>query len=208
MIRSRNKYHGSWRTLNVVCPDGAALLEVLLGRLLVNRLPFAFLDLLVVSQFSKIGPFSDTMSIPPIQADVPVLDRADKEGKFRDSDLKTAQTTYSNDQSGSDDEGYDNKNPFIDPDVAAHWRDVYEKSTYECRHLFDPNLTWTAEEEKRIVRKLDWRVCLWAVSNQYFRHYWKDSILITESNSVSCSLASKSIVATLYKPCRIISWLI
>ncbi|KAF7518601.1 hypothetical protein G7054_g13416 [Neopestalotiopsis clavispora] len=102
------------------------------------------------------------MSIPPIQADVPVLDRADKEGKFRDSDLKTAQTTYSNDQSGSDDEGYDNKNPFIDPDVAAHWRDVYEKSTYECRHLFDPNLTWTAEEEKRIVRKLDWRVCLWA----------------------------------------------
>ncbi|TEY70373.1 hypothetical protein BOTCAL_0105g00150 [Botryotinia calthae] len=54
------------------------------------------------------------------------------------------------------------KNLFLDPDVRDHWTAVYEKSQYECRHAFDPNLTWTEEEERRLVRRLDWRVCLWA----------------------------------------------
>ena len=54
------------------------------------------------------------------------------------------------------------KNPFLDPDVAAHWRKVYDDATYECRHVLDPHLTWSREEERRLVRKLDWRVCLWA----------------------------------------------
>jgi hypothetical protein len=103
------------------------------------------------------------MSVPAIQADVPVLDRAEKEGRFKDSDLKTTQHTYSSDQSGSEDELYDSRNPFVDPDVAARWKAVYDASSYECRHVFDPNLTWSAEEEKKIIRKLDWRVCLWAV---------------------------------------------
>jgi hypothetical protein len=56
------------------------------------------------------------------------------------------------------------KNPFLDPDVASHWAAVYEKSDYECRHVFDPAATWTEEEERKLVRRLDWRVCLWAVS--------------------------------------------
>lgn len=64
----------------------------------------------------------------------------------------------------SEEGGYDNeKNPFRDPTVAQHWRDVYEKSQYECRHVFDPSLSWSEEEERRLVRKLDWRICLWAV---------------------------------------------
>ena len=67
--------------------------------------------------------------------------------------------------SGSEEESYDTeKNPFADPVVAEHWRQVYEKSQYESRHVFDPNLTWTEEEEKKVIRKLDWRICLWAVS--------------------------------------------
>ncbi|GLA41939.1 hypothetical protein AnigIFM63309_010261 [Aspergillus niger] len=53
-------------------------------------------------------------------------------------------------------------NPFADPDVAERYALIYEKAQYECRHIFDPTLTWTAEEEKALVRKLDWRVCLWA----------------------------------------------
>lgn len=57
------------------------------------------------------------------------------------------------------------KNPFLDPDVSEHWTAVYEKADYECRHIFDPALTWTDEEEKKIVRRLDWHVCLWAVSH-------------------------------------------
>lgn len=56
------------------------------------------------------------------------------------------------------------QNPFLDPDVASHWTTVYEKSQYECRHVFDPSLNWTKEEEKKLVRRLDWHVCLWAVS--------------------------------------------
>ncbi|CZS97647.1 uncharacterized protein RAG0_06618 [Rhynchosporium agropyri] len=54
------------------------------------------------------------------------------------------------------------KNPFLDPDVAEHWAIIYEKSQYECRSAFDPTFTWTEEEERKIVRRLDWRVCLWA----------------------------------------------
>lgn len=61
----------------------------------------------------------------------------------------------------SDDE-YQKNNPFADPDVASHYRALYEKARYECRHAFDPSLEWTPAEEKAIVRKLDWRVSLWA----------------------------------------------
>lgn len=53
-------------------------------------------------------------------------------------------------------------NPFEDPDVAEHWAMVYEKAQYECRGEFDPTYTWTPEEEKRLIRKLDFRVCAWA----------------------------------------------
>lgn len=53
-------------------------------------------------------------------------------------------------------------NIFKDPEIAAYYRQVYEDSTYECRHVFDPHLTWTKEEEKALIRKLDWRVCFWA----------------------------------------------
>lgn len=74
----------------------------------------------------------------------------------------TTNQTSQNDQSGSDEE-FDEKNPFSDPEVAAHWKQTYANSRYECRHVFDPTVTWTEEEEKRLIRKLDWRVCLWAV---------------------------------------------
>ncbi|KAK1762503.1 MFS permease [Phialemonium atrogriseum] len=65
--------------------------------------------------------------------------------------------------SGSDDEVYDtSKNPFKDPAVAEHWRKVYDAAKYECRFVFDPEIEWSEEEEKKLVRKLDMRVCLWA----------------------------------------------
>jgi hypothetical protein len=47
-------------------------------------------------------------------------------------------------------------NVFADPEVKAYYIDVYEKASYECRHVFDADLTWSAEEEKKLVRKLDW----------------------------------------------------
>jgi hypothetical protein len=56
----------------------------------------------------------------------------------------------------------DEANPFSDPKVAAYYREIYESSQYECRGAFDPDLEWTPAEEKRIVRKLDWRVTSFA----------------------------------------------
>lgn len=57
---------------------------------------------------------------------------------------------------------FDEKNPFSDPKVAEYYRELYKSSQYECRGAFDPELEWTAAEEKRIVRKLDLRVCAFA----------------------------------------------
>lgn len=48
-------------------------------------------------------------------------------------------------------------NIFQDPEVKAYYVDVYEKAKYECRHVFDADLTWTKEEERKLVRKLDLR---------------------------------------------------
>ncbi|KAJ3542646.1 hypothetical protein NMY22_g3433 [Coprinellus aureogranulatus] len=59
-----------------------------------------------------------------------------------------------------------------DPDAIATRRSVYDdpalaqyywpKETYENRHRFDPSARWTYREERRLVRKIDWRVMLWA----------------------------------------------
>ncbi|SPJ75595.1 related to permease [Fusarium torulosum] len=54
------------------------------------------------------------------------------------------------------------EHPFTDPEIADRWRKVYENAKYENRHRFDPGFTWTAQEEKKLVRKIDFRICLWA----------------------------------------------
>lgn len=56
----------------------------------------------------------------------------------------------SSDESGSS----SIEHPFTDPEIADRWRKVYENAKYENRHRFDPNCTWTAQEEKKLVRKV------------------------------------------------------
>lgn len=91
----------------------------------------------------------------------------DETTAFSDPIPPTKDDTYIGSGSAStnsDEDGNDiKKNPFLDPDVAEHWAIVYEKSQYECRSAFDPAFTWTEEEERKLVRRLDWHVCLWAV---------------------------------------------
>ncbi|KXX75079.1 hypothetical protein MMYC01_203194 [Madurella mycetomatis] len=71
-------------------------------------------------------------------------------------DTNAFESTSTSEDSGSEEEFQElNRNPFLDPEVAAHWKLVYENSKYECRHAFDPTLTWTEEEEKRVIRKTD-----------------------------------------------------
>ncbi|KAF1811307.1 MFS general substrate transporter [Eremomyces bilateralis CBS 781.70] len=61
-----------------------------------------------------------------------------------------------------DDDLDNSANPFADPQVRDYFIGVYEEAKYECRHIFDAAATWTEEEERKIVRRLDWHVCLWA----------------------------------------------
>lgn len=68
-------------------------------------------------------------------------------------------------QSGDDLDGPNSrKHVFSDPLAAEHWRNIYEKAGYENRHRFDPDFTWTAEDERKLVRKVDLRIMTWAVS--------------------------------------------
>lgn len=60
------------------------------------------------------------------------------------------------------------KNVFKDPEVAAYYRNLYENSQYECRHVFDPDFEWEPEEEKKLKWKLEYRVCLWACVMFFF----------------------------------------
>ncbi|TVY59252.1 putative transporter [Lachnellula cervina] len=46
----------------------------------------------------------------------------------------------------------------FDDSKAAELYQPVEK--YEGRHRFDPNATWTEEEERKLIRSLDWRICL------------------------------------------------
>lgn len=85
------------------------------------------------------------------------------EQKMTSSDPVPKPITSASSISDSDEEGeIFKKNPFLDPDVAEHWVAVYENSRYECRSAFDPTFTWSEEEERKLVRRLDWRVCFWA----------------------------------------------
>ncbi|KAI1874968.1 uncharacterized protein JN550_002397 [Neoarthrinium moseri] len=66
--------------------------------------------------------------------------------------------------SNADSDGYGSTEDHIfkDPAVASHWISVYEAATYENRHRFDPEFQWTAAEEKKLLRKIDFRIMTWA----------------------------------------------
>ncbi|OTB20474.1 hypothetical protein K445DRAFT_372077 [Daldinia sp. EC12] len=74
-----------------------------------------------------------------------------------DSGRRAANTTSEENDYGSTDD-----HVFSDPSVAEYWRAKYEKARYENRHRFDPEYKWTAEEERRLVRKIDARIMVWA----------------------------------------------
>ncbi|KAK0654219.1 putative transporter [Lasiodiplodia hormozganensis] len=82
------------------------------------------------------------------------------------SDVKNVAGSDSREDSIQDveiqgDYGSGRDHAFSDPKVAEYWRDVYEKAHYEGRHRFDPTFTWSAEEEIKVKRKVDWRIMTW-----------------------------------------------
>ncbi|KUI73399.1 hypothetical protein VM1G_09109 [Cytospora mali] len=84
-----------------------------------------------------------------------------KQENFTKKEANVAYDSQQNSGSDDDDQTVYN-NPFHDPEVVERWVATYEEVKYECRHVFDPTLAWSEEEEKKIIRKLDWHVCLWA----------------------------------------------
>jgi len=112
--------------------------------------------------FQIISPQVKTTDI---SQDKPLGNSSDQEGEplfpsKHDNTITTKQQSLDSlDESGI---SLLSDNPFSDADVAAHYRKVYEDAEYECRHVYDPTMSWTEEEEKNLVRKIDWRVCLWA----------------------------------------------
>lgn len=58
--------------------------------------------------------------------------------------------------------GDDVNNPFLDDNVANYYTRLYEQSQYECRHVFDPLLRWSRDEEAAVVLKLDFRIAFYA----------------------------------------------
>lgn len=91
----------------------------------------------------------------------PASPRSKQQGFDKNGGVVAYNSEYNS--SSDDDELNVDENPFKTPEVAERWMAVYEKAKYECRHVFDPALTWSEEDEKKIIRKLDWHVCTWAV---------------------------------------------
>lgn len=117
------------------------------------------------------------MAVPPIQASIPTTTEPIVSSRSRVSvDDKNVSSPSSARSLPSSEDLPLKVNPFADPRAAAQWKQLYDDCQYECRHVFDPTLEWTEEEEKRIIRKLDWRVCLWAVR-------------LTILSSLTCNLA-------------------
>ncbi|KAK0638485.1 major facilitator superfamily domain-containing protein [Cercophora newfieldiana] len=98
------------------------------------------------------------MGSPEIIAD----DKGGRDVKGSKTDPVVSSNTSRENLSEGEGYGSSDEHIFKDPTVANHWRGVYEKANYENRHRFDPDFTWTAEEEKKLVRKIDLRIMLWA----------------------------------------------
>ncbi|KAI0905304.1 major facilitator superfamily domain-containing protein [Ustulina deusta] len=104
------------------------------------------------------------MAQPPVQASTPTTSQPIVRSASSSSlDDKGVVSIRSSARSLPSEEDLSLKiNPFADPRAATQWKQTYDDCEYECRHVFDATLDWTEEEEKKIIRKLDWRVCLWA----------------------------------------------
>ncbi|KAF6843874.1 allantoate permease [Colletotrichum musicola] len=93
-----------------------------------------------------------------------------KDGTQETKDVKTSQAQGTDTSASSLREqevspnayGSTEEHVFSDPSIADHWRKVYEKAEYENRHRFDPNYQWSAEAERKLVRKIDKRIMVWA----------------------------------------------
>lgn len=106
-------------------------------------------DKLVVPP-SVVTPVDDKLGVPPSVV-TPVGDDGKAANQTSSSDASSTRSARAEDDP---EYGSTDNHIFSDPATAEHWRKIYEKSRYENRHRFDPGYKWTAEEEKKLVRKV------------------------------------------------------
>lgn len=100
------------------------------------------------------------MSYDKVQSDLRGLAKETSSGKhdLDDTENHAGRSSPSSDGQISDDRqghyGSTSDHIFADAATADYWRLKYEKAGYENRHRFDPDLQWTAEEERKLVRKV------------------------------------------------------
>lgn len=91
--------------------------------------------------------------------------RTSKEGYGSEKPVASEQITTrsgSTEDVTTDEYGSSDDHIFSDPAIADRWRQIFENAKYENRHRFDPSFQWTAEEELKVVKKIDWRIMSWA----------------------------------------------
>ncbi|ORY73438.1 major facilitator superfamily domain-containing protein [Leucosporidium creatinivorum] len=90
---------------------------------------------------------------------VPALDKRIKGDESpRSTDSKTElESDFKSDVESREDADSIWNSVFDDPLLAKYYEPPEE---YEGKHRFDPSARWTPEEEKKILRKVDLRVCL------------------------------------------------
>ncbi|EFQ34668.1 major facilitator superfamily transporter [Colletotrichum graminicola M1.001] len=85
-----------------------------------------------------------------------------KEADTTQSQVATDTSTSSLREQVAQQHGSTDEHVFSDPVTADYWRKVYEKAQYENRHRFDPSYQWSAEDERKLVKKIDKRIMVWA----------------------------------------------
>ncbi|KAH6681181.1 allantoate permease [Plectosphaerella plurivora] len=91
---------------------------------------------------------------------------------------------------------------FSDPSAADYWRKVYEQAGYENRHRFDPSFQWTADEEKKLIRKLPEL----GMNTNDFNYGQTIFLLSFLSAELPSGLVSKKLGADRWIPTLIVAW--
>ncbi|MCJ1334415.1 hypothetical protein MMC10_011124 [Thelotrema lepadinum] len=106
----------------------------------------------------------DIVSIPATSADGP---GATKWLRKLDGSSNSEEKAFAVDFAGSETGGQklsSGDSDKADDEESAEdrlWKYYAPIDSYEGKHRYDPKATWTPEEEKRLVRRLDWRICSW-----------------------------------------------
>lgn len=102
-------------------------------------------------------------------ASVPVQNKVSAENAATIRDQKKDSTTLNSSDSESDirdqaedidgDYGSYRDHIFTDPENVKYWTNVMHNAQYEGRHRFDPHMTWSATEEKKLKRRVWHEYC-------------------------------------------------